>query len=424
MSFGDNYLNRQEYFKSDITGNPQEDLNLIVVIPCFYEPRLIRTLESLWNATRPACTLEVIVVVNSPQNASLEIISQNETTLREAAIFIQQHNSPSFLFHILYKPNLPARQAGVGMARKIGMDEAINRFNMINNENGIVVSLDADSTCEVNYFNEIENFYRKYPKANGCNIYFEHPLEGLIHPVEVYANIVQYELHLRYLRQAFRFIGSPYAFHTVGSCFTVKALAYVKQGGMNTRQAGEDFYFLQKIMALGKFYELNSTTVYPSPRVSDRVPFGTGAAIKKLVETSDNTLLTYNFLAFKDLKNFLDRHREFFRVDEAKYRGILGQLPPPVRQFLSDQHFEQAVVEINSNCASLPSFKKKFFQWFNAFRTIKYLNTVHQADYAKVPVLTASNALLSAVYPSRQSETVKDALLLYRDWDRNVNFLP
>ncbi len=34
----------------------------------------------------------------------------------------------------------------------------------------------------------------------------------------------------------------------VGSALAVKALQYVKAGGMNRKQAGEDFYFVQKLV--------------------------------------------------------------------------------------------------------------------------------------------------------------------------------
>ena len=90
-----------------------------------------------------------------------------------------------------------------------------------------------------------------------------------------------YELHLRYLNLFSRFTGFPYAYHTIGSCFGVRAETYASQGGMNKRKAGEDFYFLHKIIPLGEFREINNTCVIPSPRESDRVPFGTGAAIGK-----------------------------------------------------------------------------------------------------------------------------------------------
>ena len=68
------------------------------------------------------------------------------------------------------------------------------------------------------------------------------------------------------------FTGFPYVHHTVGSAIAVKAMTYVKAGGMNRRMAGEDFYFIQKLLPAGGFFNLNQTTVYPSPRSSQGFP--------------------------------------------------------------------------------------------------------------------------------------------------------
>src|SRR5213594_3575687 len=99
-------------------------------------------------------------------------------------------------------------------------------------------------------------------------------MAGLLDP-KVAEAIAAYELHLRYYVRALRYAGFPYAHHTIGSCMAVRADVYKKQGGMNKRQAGEDFYFLQKIIPLGHFTDLTETKVIPSSRPSDRVPFGT-----------------------------------------------------------------------------------------------------------------------------------------------------
>ena len=63
-----------------------------------------------------------------------------------------------------------------------------------------------------------------------------------------YKAVWLYELHLRYYKQALQFTGFPYYYHTIGSAFAVNAEVYCKQGGMNRQKAGEDFYFLQKII--------------------------------------------------------------------------------------------------------------------------------------------------------------------------------
>ena len=81
-----------------------------------------------------------------------------------------------------------------------------------------------------------------------ASIYYEHPVAGLAFSENLYEGIANYELHLRYYVWALRSIKFPYAFQTVGSSMLCRASSYVRYGGMNRRKAGEDFYFLQKII--------------------------------------------------------------------------------------------------------------------------------------------------------------------------------
>ena len=115
--------------------------------------------------------------------------------------------------------------------------------------------------------------------------------------------MVKYELYLRYYQEALAYIGHPHAFHCIGSAFAVRASDYVAQGGMNKRQAGEDFYFLQKLISTGRYACLNATRVYPSARFSTRTPFGTGQAVRQIVEDG-GYFPVYHWGAFRDLKYF------------------------------------------------------------------------------------------------------------------------
>jgi hypothetical protein len=104
-----------------------------------------------------------------------------------------------------------------------------------------------------------------------------------IFPPTVFDAVINYELHQRYYLQAVRYTGYPFAYHTVGSCFAVLAETYCRMGGLSRRKAGEDFYFIQKIAVHGRYGECRTTRVYPSPRPSDRVPFGTGPDISRQI---------------------------------------------------------------------------------------------------------------------------------------------
>src|SRR6266404_825004 len=259
---------------------------------------------------------------------------------------VAHYRDRRFAFHLLDFPDLPLKQAGVGLARKIGMDEALHRFDEVGRLNGIIAGYDADCRCQPNYLSAIERHFERNPQGAGCSIYFEHPLNGPLAP-EVYKAVAVYELHLRYYVQALRYCGFPHAHHTLGSCMAVRADAYRKQGGMNKRKAGEDFYFLHKIVPLGGFADLTQTTVYPSPRPSDRVPFGTGKAVGDIL--SGRQIKTYPLEAFLDLKQLFERVPEMYRGGKEGDSETLADLPLSVRGFLAEQQFANILAEICEN---------------------------------------------------------------------------
>ena len=306
------------------------------------------------------------------------------------------------------------------MARKTGMDEAIRRFNSINKPDGVILSLDADCRVEKNYLLAIYSEFIKKSDRSACSIYFEHPLSGTDYPESIYKYIIFYELHLRYYLQGLAFSGFPYAFHTVGSAFAVKALPYVRAGGMNRRQAGEDFYFIQKLVPAGGYFNLNSTTVYPSPRSSSRVPFGTGASIGKLDAGKSSTLVTYNILAFKELRTFFRLTDVFFKSDPEKLYDCFSLIPEGLSLFLDEKEWFEKIVEIKNNTSGLLSFKKRFFGWFNMFRIVKYLNYVHTDLFEKKPVDLAASELLETRGIIFDSKEPSDLLLFYREMEKNA----
>ena len=98
----------------------------------------------------------------------------------------------------------------------------------------------------------------------------------------------------------------------------------MKAGGMNRRQAGEDFYFIQKLVPAGGYFSLNSTVVYPSPRPSFRVPFGTGASITKLNESGEPFLMTYNISAFDELRSFSIRLKTIINMIRKNLNSFIN----------------------------------------------------------------------------------------------------
>ncbi len=412
MGFADRYLNKQKGFIPNISGLPSEQLKYVVVIPAYCEPDLTDALESLWNCSRPNGHVEVLVVINSPENAGEEVFQSNRLTLDKTSMWIAGHHDPSMQFHLLEKLSLPAREAGVGLARKIGMDEAVHRFNLINKSEGFILSFDADSRCDSNYFTSVDEEICKHPGIKGFTVYFEHPVQGSEFDDRVYAAITEYELHLRYVNRFLRFAGFPYAHHTVGSCFGVRAETYAAQGGMNKRQGGEDFYFLHKIIPLGNFTDITTTRVIPSPRISNRVPFGTGPVISRYLNSEDPGLKTYAPECFMALRNFFGSIPELFKASREDIAGQVNRLPESLQAFLLENQVVESVTEINANSSSPATFSRRFYRWFDAFRVVKYLNYASRNFYPQIAVGEAARLFLSTTGDENPAEKYSNLELL------------
>ena len=380
--FADRYIQNNVVYPVFINEKVPEKLAVIVMIPCLNEPEILRTIESLWKCDPIESFCEVIVAVNNSELAATDVKNFNRQTFENLQAWKKENDRPNMILHPIYAADVNPKFAGAGMARKIGMDEAIRRFNAIKKPEGVIVSLDADCLVSANYLKQIETVFKANKSCFAATINFRHRIEEM-DDLKQKQGIQLYEDYLHYYKKALEFTGYPNSIYTIGSAFAVRADAYVKQGGMNRRQAGEDFYFLHKLTKLGPITEINDAFVYPSARVSDRVPFGTGASMTKWMNDAEDLALTYNFSAFKDLKVLFDVVHSFFRIIPEDIEKLLSSLPVSVQEYLLTTDFTNKLAELNQNSSSLPSFRKRFFQFFDAFVILRFLNLAHQKYYER-----------------------------------------
>lgn len=390
--FANKYIQNNIFYPPFIEEDVINTLSLIVMIPCLNEPEIIRTLESLWNCDTIQSFCEVIVVVNDSGNSSVEVKNLNQETYLSLLVWKKKNDRTNLVLHPIYAPSIEAKFAGAGMARKIGMDEAIRRFNKINRTDGVIISLDADCLVSSNYLKRIESEFLKNKACFCVTINFRHRYEEMADQKQQ-LGIQFYENYLHYYKLACDFIGFPNSIYTIGSAFAVRADAYVKQGGMNRRKAGEDFYFLNKLTKLGIITEIIDAFVYPSARVSNRVPFGTGASMTKWMNDAEDLALTYNFAAFLDLKKLFDRVDSLFRISPENLSEFITALPDSVQQYIQTLEFTAKIAEINHNSSSLASFGKRFFQFFDAFIILRFLNLAHHKHYQRQKLSDAISQL-------------------------------
>ena len=408
------YLQQKTLFGPQIEQRPNIDLGIVVVIPCFNEKYALESLISLKKCTLPPCSVEVIILINQAENTPTAISTINHNTYRQLQEWSLKNNSTKLKFYPLFHDKLPKKHAGVGLARKIGMDEATWRLEKTKNPEGIIVCFDADSQAQSNYLTTIFEHFQNNPSTTACGIHFEHPTKGIHFSSDIYEAIIQYELHLRYYINAQRFSNFPFAFQTIGSSMATRASAYQRQGGMNKRKAGEDFYFLHKFIESGNFSEIKNTTVIPSPRPSDRVPFGTGRAVN-IHLSSGKELTTYALNSFEDLKILFESFPKFY---EQPYQQLHDYQPPSVQSFLTSINAQNNWEELHQNTSDFTSFQKRFFRWFNAFMLMKYIHHARDNFYPDTSLLEASIALFEKQNHPLPSPTHLDHLVAWRKLDK------
>ena len=404
-----NYLSGQAFFEPGVSTPPEKDLSLIIVIPALDERGLLQVFEDLLRCSSPQGACEVIAVVNHAENAPDAVKQANTKGYADALGWATHASRPRMQFHLIRAFDLPAKKAGVGLARKIGMDEAVSRFVRAGHPEGIITCLDADCRVPRHYLSEIETWFSVHPKMEGAAIGFAHALRDLPEPYR--EAIIRYELHLRYFIGIQKMIGFPFAYQTIGSAMAVKAHVYAKVGGMNLRKAGEDFYFLHKVIERGAFGEINTTCVFPSARLSDRVPFGTGRAMLNQI-TGKQAQETYHPAIFVDLKTFFQvipatRETNTHHLDWL-FRHTLA---PAIRTFLFENNGVERLLECARHTATPEAYEKRVFRWFNAFVLMKFVHFARDQFYGTLPVGDAAwRYLHDQAFPEPPSEP--EALLL------------
>jgi hypothetical protein len=212
----------------------------------------------------------------------------------------------------------------------------------------------------------------------------------------------RYEVFLRYYVLGLADAGSPYAFHTLGSTLAVHSLAYAKVRGFPRRDAGEDFYLLNKLAKVGPILQLDGAPLLIRGRSSHRVPFGTGAALKQFLAAAarGDGYRVYPPEVFLHLKICLaalellsaDRGRE----EPIQYlKAAAGVHPGVDAQQLHDEMAElgylSAVRHAEKISRDSSTMSRHLHTWFDGFRTLKLIHRLTRL-FPKTELLDAIRA--------------------------------
>ena len=303
---------------------------------------------------------------------------------------------------------------GVGLARKIGADIALSMISSGLVTNPFINNTDADAQLPSDYFDASQQNTASDKKIAAIVRPFRHvlrsdqalstgeetsmkdaPYQAQIQAqtqakvrAQVQAQVramLLYEISLYYYVNRLKHANSPYAFHTVGSTITVNAKDYALVRGTPKRLAGEDFYLLNKLAKTGLVLSASSAPIELDARVSHRTPFGTGSSIDR-IQCLSNPIeenLYYQPAIFELLKALLARLPLIW--DENKVAHTFRH-----DDLLANWGAETgAFDEIGKQKHRLKSrqvFVKFLRDWFDGFRTLKFVHYMRDKHYPSQPI--------------------------------------
>jgi hypothetical protein len=363
----------------------------------FIESLLTKLDSAVWSNTL------IILVVNQPdsdanttQNQALwaTLATLNFTSSVPTAphnFFLTLNHLPSCssivaLDYFTERRKLPKKK-GVGLARKIGCALACHCIYQKVLRTAWLHTSDADTQLPDDYFNQTASNSLK--ELSAAVYAYTHIGENNA----VTQATVLYERSLHYYVEGLRYAGSLYAHHTLGSCIAINTLAYVLVRGFTKRAGGEDFYCLNKLAKIGGIKQLTGDKLIIRARRSDRVPFGTGPAIEKILKNSDSltTLTTYNPLIFWRLKKLLLSFEDLF-CDKDTPEKWLGRQPSEIKTALESLQISGLLDHIRSQTKDSTSCARHIRHWFDAFKTLKFIHAL-EPHYPKVSLQEAESQL-------------------------------
>ncbi len=363
-----------------ISGAENRPFSGAVVIPSLAEAdSLFATLQSLEaNPKQWRDSFLVLVVVNHGEQASNAEKQQNlEDLARLAEYSAESALSLAWVDAASLGLEIPAKQAGVGFVRKLGLDLALSALNW--QEKPLLVCLDADTLVEPNYLQTIVTHFQR-SNLGAAVLPFRHQQAG---DALQQAAIDRYELFMRSYVYGLRLAGSPYAFNSVGSAIACRAEAYVRCGGMNNRKAGEDFYFLQKLAKTDGVDRITGTRVFPEPRVSSRVPFGTGRSMGRLMEGNTDGVLFYPVTAFEILSGWLITVTQNLAADAELLFSRAERLSAVLADYLVQIDWHATWPKLQTNNPTEKGRAEAFHSWFDGFRTLRLIHLLCDAGLSR-----------------------------------------
>ncbi|MBV1905215.1 MAG: hypothetical protein KUG75_04000 [Pseudomonadales bacterium] len=316
--------------------------------------------------------------------------------------FDQNRNIDILVVDLVHTSRRVHHRKGLGAIRKLGADICLTLIHKKRVVSPWIFCTDADVQLPAGYFQVPEYNAAQFESCSAIILPYKHYVESNAQETPESRKAATscdlddasslYELHMRYYVNRLTWSGSPYAYPTLGSLLIISSLHYAQVRGFPRRPAAEDFYLLNKLAKTGLILTTNGPVVRVQARCSDRVPFGTGPALSKIIATQSRQ--TYSPASFELLKLF------YLEL------GKINTLPKNIHQCWSPEFsanprsnrlleilqyigFMSFLEKQLSTTKSTIRLQRAIHEWFDAFRTIKFLHQARDLGFEDIPILDA-----------------------------------
>ena len=345
-----------------------------IIIPAYNEyPTILKTLDSI--NSQPISYLKdtlVIIIINNSKNDHKHVIKNNSYLYN--ILKIKKYNYELITLDYFSQYNaIDQKNFGVGTARKIGMDFALNYAQ----ESSLFFSLDADTLLDKQYLLTIVDSYKKN-NFHVFTINFKHQKSNdkiINKGIEIYENA------LYYMANKIKESKSPYGYVSMGSAMGCTVKAYIAIGGMPQRNAAEDFYFLQSLAKYTSIYTIQKILVYPSSRSEQRVHLGTGYRMKEFQQNYGFKNLFFTESSYLVIKDFIEIIEKHYKKPYAiLYKKLNQYFDNNVCNFLTIHSLNNIWNKINDNAKTKRQFMIFFHQWFDALKIMQLLKKLNMRN--------------------------------------------
>ena len=203
--------------------------------------------------------------------------------------------------------------------------------------------------------------------------------------------MMEYEIYLHYHSLGLQSAGSPYPFPCIGSTLWIHVEKYAAVRGFPKKEAGEDFYLLNKLAKVAPVRPLPGERLKVRGRLSDRVPFGTGAALNKMASQGEGGVgyPLYDPRVYSILAAFL---RAWRRVGETGDVDVLttwlrefGETHPGGLEALEETGVEEAARAAVKHAKPGFGLTRRLDEWMDGFRTMRLMHRLRDAGVPNVP---------------------------------------